>query len=266
MTITVQDDDGATDDAVSYIGVDDFRAYHSARGASLGSSPEIEISADTISVDEDDQSFNDTGRSFLRAGLKVGDVISVDGFVDETDDNLQEVPITLLTAAKCTIGGTPGAGMVDAVAGDTVTITCSFRPYTDAQIEQALVRARDYLDSRFRYVGYKLNGNTQCTQWPRFDAYDQNEESIEGIPQAVKEAQAEYALRSLQGTVLAPDPESGGTGGKVTMQRSKVGDLEEQTQYSQEAATEMPEYPAADAKLLRAGLVYRRVTGNIRRG
>ncbi len=86
--------------------------------------------------------------------------------------------------------------------------------------------------------------------------------SFVGIPLELRQATAEYAVRSL-GAVLAPDPTVDGTGAKVQRKREKVGPIEEETEYVAGAAlrTWSP-YPAADALLrrltgYREGRVYR---------
>jgi hypothetical protein len=138
---------------------------------------------------------------------------------------------------------------------------------TNTQLEQALVRARDYLDTRFRYVGTKLNGATQCTEWPRMEAYDADRNPVYGIPKQVKEAQAEYALRALSVTTpLNPDPERGAQGAAVQSIMQKADKIEEQITYVQGGAFVMPEYPAADNKLRRSGLARSSAVGTVSRG
>lgn len=122
--------------------------------------------------------------------------------------------------------------------------------------EQAIVKATDYLDARFRFRGYKLNGNEQSTAWPRYDAYDNDKESVYGIPQAVKDATAEYALRALSLTSLNPDPVRDDSGRRVQSFSTNVaGAITESATYADAGKVELPEYPAADLKLLRAGLI-----------
>ena len=58
---------------------------------------------------------------FLRAGFKVGQDIMVRGFTS-AGNNISTGIITAVTAGRITIGGSDGAGIVDEVAGDTVTI------------------------------------------------------------------------------------------------------------------------------------------------
>jgi hypothetical protein len=126
-----------------------------------------------------------------------------------------------------------------------------------AQKEAALVRATDYLDQRFRYRGEKLTGNTQSTEFPRMNAYDNAGRAIYGIPKAVKDATAEYALRSLADE-LNPDPVRDTSGRRVIAVSETIGPLSSSFTYANggglTGAAVLPEYPAADMKLVRAGL------------
>ena len=54
-------------------------------------------------------------------------------------------------------------------------------------MQQAIIKATDYLDYRFRFVGERqLVGQT--TEWPRIGARDVDRENVAGIPTEVKEA------------------------------------------------------------------------------
>jgi hypothetical protein len=126
---------------------------------------------------------------------------------------------------------------------------------SSADKQAAIVRATDYLDGRFSFRGNKLTGPEQATQWPRYEAYDNADYAINGIPQAVKDATAEYALRALSAT-LNPDPDLSETGRRVqSFSNSVSGAVSESVTYANGGAVELPEYPAADLKLLRAGLI-----------
>jgi hypothetical protein len=162
----------------------------------------------------------------------------------------------------------------------------SWADFSVADKEAALIRATDYIDKRFgrKFRGYKENKD-QALEWPRLDAYDNDDFAFTGtdaVPRALQKAVAEYALRAAQIGVLAPDPtppvpaqsmESGAeerdpavTTGEVTRSRAKVGPLEEETWYQTASKTAssnlsagskaaqstvvndfiIPEYPEAD--------------------
>lgn len=96
-------------------------------------SPDVTITATTISAVNSDQSFNDSGSGFLTAGFTLGDRVGVSGFTTELTTNIFAGVITALTSAKMTIGGTDGEGIGDVSAGDTVTITKWVTRRTTAQ-------------------------------------------------------------------------------------------------------------------------------------
>lgn len=132
----------------------------------------------------------------------------------------------------------------------------------DADLQTAIVRATDYLDTRFRFVG-RRRVQEQTTEWPREGAYDSDRYHVTGIPEAVKEACASYAQRALT-VVLNPDPVRDDNGALVLSKSEKVGPIDESTTYAAGATFQMPKYPEADARLRRSGLT--RTGGEMRRG
>lgn len=139
-----------------------------------------------------------------------------------------------------------------------------------AEKEDALVRATDYIESRFsgRFVGIRKT-QAQGLSWPRTYAYDADGFALasDEVPDAVKQATAEYAHRASRINLL-PDPlrpyEQTAEGSSVTAQatgpikrkRSKAGPVESETEYgdvppSSGLANSIPAYPAADAMLRR---------------
>lgn len=134
--------------------------------------------------------------------------------------------------------------------------------YTDDTVIQgAIIRATDYLDTRFSFIGRKER-REQRTQWPRSDAYDIDDDLVFGVPYEVQEACAEYTLIALQQTIN-PSPVRDDRGRVVKRTFEKVGPLEEEVEYSDATRFEMPRYPVADRKLTMRGLV--RSSGRIRR-
>lgn len=135
--------------------------------------------------------------------------------------------------------------------------------FDDEAIEAAIVRATDYLDQRFNFVGKRLQGRNQTTEWPRYDAWDRDDHPINGIPGEVKEATAEYALRALS-AALNPDPERDGTGAAIASKSESAGPISESVTYVSGSVFTMPKYPAADQLLIKAGLT--RTGGTVLRG
>lgn len=131
-----------------------------------------------------------------------------------------------------------------------------------ANKEAALVLATDYLDERFNYIGERLNVD-QATEWPRYNAYDRDDNYVEGIPTEVKEAVFEYALLAASQD-LNPTPDRDDTGRKVQSKSEMVGPISESVTFTSGAVFELPKYPKADRKLIARGLVVR--GGRILRG
>ena len=121
-------------------------------------------------------------------------------------------------------------------------------------IQKAIIKATDYLDHRFRYVGDRVR-TAQRTSWPRLGAEDVNGQCRSGIPVEVKEAAAEYAFIALS-QALNPAPDRDDTGRLVKSKREHVGPIEEETEYFS-GALSLPEYPVADQRLKASGLVVR---------
>lgn len=134
---------------------------------------------------------------------------------------------------------------------------------TDTELEQAIIRATDYLDQRFTFVGKRRLGRDQTTEWPRTSAWDRDRRYINDVPEEVKEATAEYALRALTET-LNPDPDRDPSGRTVHSKSEQVGPISESVTFTYGGAYTMPAYPAADRKLVKAGLVT--PGGTVRRG
>lgn len=163
---------------------------------------------------------------------------------------------------------------------------------SNTQKEQALVRATDYVDKRFGrlFRGYR-SSSSQELEWPRNDAYDDNDYPLSPVPKVLKQAVCEYAWRSHNLGELAPDPalsfntrDSLGTGttesaSNVESLREKVGPIETETRFGSSSssgvrtatgssltqADTIPAYPAAD--LLLEGIIEsKRPTADICRG
>lgn len=150
-----------------------------------------------------------------------------------------------------------GTGVIDANAYITVAWADSYhsdRGHTawtgaDALKEQAIVRATDYIETRW---GSRFKGSQefldplQPLQWPRLYAYDVNGLAYEGIPVLLKRATAEYAMRALSASLL-PDPDR--SQGPTTLMRKKVGPIETETRYAEVVPPILQDYPLADRLL-----------------
>lgn len=140
----------------------------------------------------------------------------------------------------------------------------------DDAIEVAIILATDYVDKRFgrRFRGWK-ESRQQGLEWPRSDAYDDDDYLLLDVPPELKKAVSEYALLVIQlGRNLAPpsppdfgvlDPATGevtnDSSGRITSKKEKVGPIEDSTAYGDSARPvagtgnliqRIPEYPQAD--------------------
>lgn len=131
-----------------------------------------------------------------------------------------------------------------------------------AAIEAAIVKATDYLDVRFNFIGSR-GGTDQTTEWPRYNAMDIDRRLISGVPEAVKKATAEYAKIALD-QILNPTPERNDYGATVLSISESVGPIEESVRFAKSGNFELPKYPIADRYLISRGLVLR--NRQIRRG
>jgi len=121
---------------------------------------------------------------------------------------------------------------------------------TDAVKEAALIKAWEYTDYAFDFVGNRLNGRTQTTQFPREYLYDCEGNLVEGIPYEIKNAQMEYAKRELDGTTLQED---GSATGAIKREKSKIDVIETEIEYSGSGQTgNKVSYPTADNKIPKA--------------
>ena len=130
---------------------------------------------------------------------------------------------------------------------------------TDSALkEAAIIKATDYLDFRWDFIGDRKKAfELQSLKWPRIDAFVERDQKVvqsNVVPLQVQYATAEYALRVINaattaGTTgdLAPDLVIDESGGKITGRREKVGPLEEEFKFSGSfGLITLKPYPAAD--------------------
>lgn len=119
--------------------------------------------------------------------------------------------------------------------------------------EQAIVKATDFIETRWgdRFLGSpEFLDPRQPLGFPRLELYDRAGQLVEGIPEKLKKATAEYALRALSGELM-PDPVTDTSGAMVIGNRQKVGPIETEVTYaaSSQGSTVLKPYPAADRLL-----------------
>ena len=116
------------------------------------------------------------------------------------------------------------------------------------QQEAAIIKSTDYIDNRFNYSGRMLV-NGQTTRFPRDKLYNASNYEVLGIPDLVKKACAEYALRALT-TALATDPIYDPSGSFIIGCKVKVDVIERDFTYSESGGKiTYKSYPLADMYL-----------------
>ncbi len=104
---------------------------------------------------------------------------------------------------------------------------------TTGQIEAALRKATDYMESRWAnsWVGIR-HSTLQALSWPRDGAFYPDDGRIAlGVPVEVQKACAEYALRALSNE-LSPDLEYTTSLGVVEETEDRVGPIMERRKYA----------------------------------
>jgi hypothetical protein len=159
--------------------------------------------------------------------------------------------------------GLPNANSyIDVAFADTYHADRNQTDWTDLSTDAKqgfLVRATDYIDKRFgkKFRGFRQQ-KSQALEWPRLDAFDNDEYLLDGIPSQLQKACAEYALRAITNSELAPDNTNTG----VQAFTRRIGPIE----LKDELSTTVPstllspqsinDYPEADlwiGELLKSG-------------
>jgi len=128
---------------------------------------------------------------------------------------------------------------------------------SDTEIEQAIVRATDYMDSRWTFAGSRQDAD-QSTECPRSGVYDPNSGlSVDPYPEELEEACAEYSISALAGS-LYPLSNVDSTGRDVKKLRKKVDVIETETEYFNPGGTAWKLFSVADGKMIKTKLLVSR--------
>lgn len=132
--------------------------------------------------------------------------------------------------------------------------------FTDAEKEAGLMAATFWMET-LKWGGYKCfpakdNANQpQALEWPRFDASCKGEGSnCAYIPTAIQEAEAYLALGLAQEpNAVIPLPGTGGQSGTfISMTREKLGELEQEKQWTEYSSADSSCDNCGDHPLFRA--------------
>lgn len=124
---------------------------------------------------------------------------------------------------------------------------------TTAAKQGAIVQATDFIEKRWgsRFLGRPEFLNTpQSLSFPRLNLTDRYGRIVSGLPDKLKQATAEYALRALSGSLL-PDPTVDASGFAIQSKTEKIGPIEETTVFQTAASSPvlLKPYPTADRLL-----------------
>lgn len=119
------------------------------------------------------------------------------------------------------------------------------------QQEVAVRKATQFLDVKYepRTIGIRAH-ETQALAWPRVDATDSDgyTQSSTAIPEELKEATAEAAVKALAGEDLLPDVADPGA---LTAKSTKVGPIEISKEWAAGGKGETKRYSKIDGLLAR---------------
>jgi hypothetical protein len=134
---------------------------------------------------------------------------------------------------------------------------------TDEEIQSAIISATDYLGSRWKFRGTPLSSTTS---WPRNCVVDANGETVEGIPVAIQQAVAEYALYALSAS-LTVNPALDASGRLISKIRKEVvGGVVKDVTYDVSKGQQFQAVPAADQRLKFSGLLRATSSSSLMRG
>ena len=96
---------------------------------------------------------------------------------------------------------------------------------TDTEIQASLIKATQYIDNNYVFIGYKNNYN-QGLEFPRYNALDRNGYLVVDIPKCLKYAICEASAININGADLFASSEDG-----ITEKTENVGPVETTYKY-----------------------------------
>jgi hypothetical protein len=128
------------------------------------------------------------------------------------------------------------ASVADADTYATDRANAAWLAADNADKQAALIRATASLDASYgqRFTGWRVKGRGQALAWPRYEAYDHEDELIpsNSVPPEIVRATIELAFRELTTPgSTSPDLERGGQ-----IKRVKAGSVE--VEYADSASAE----------------------------
>jgi len=117
---------------------------------------------------------------------------------------------------------------------------------TDSEKEISLIKATDYVDATYSFVGIK-GSSAQALEWPRDEAYDKYLEHLTDIPTLLLKAATELAVRALSADLMEDSDFSG------RVKRERVDGAVE-VEYANDGAMQQKVYTYIDKLLVGSGI------------
>jgi hypothetical protein len=213
-TFVVEDGTGLAT-ANSYLSEADADTYHENHDYPLAW---FGLAGTTYSMDDSDNSINDSASGFVNVGFVAGMRLITTGFTEAANNSTWTV-VSVVAGKMVLKDGT----VVTEVAGDSVTI--------EPDKEHYLRLGTNYLDVVYnaKWQGMRAN-DAQALDWPRSGIVDSDGYTVDDdeVPAAIENATAYMALKSMEGDTLIPDQ---ATPGEVKSKRVKVGPIEKDVEY-----------------------------------
>ncbi len=229
--------------SLRFLGRRQFQNISVARGTLTFTGQALD--AETVTIDSTVYTYNTVlgGANSILIGASVEASIknlidAITGAVDKLGDT-----VGLGTVAHTTITASEGIGdrmIAVAVARGT--------PGNDVVTTETLTAATW---ESATLVGGSDTGEPQFLSFPRIDLFDREGVRVLGMPTKLLQAAAEYAVRTVSGTKLSPDPVVDSSGQAKILTRVQVGPIETETRFGAggSLAQVIRPYPAADRLL-----------------
>lgn len=188
----------------------------------------------------------------FRASLSVADEVLIGANIAATIDNLVAAVNNEIGEGTLYGTGTVVNAVAEASAIRGNQMLCE--ALTDGTPGNEVATTTDVTNAEWTaatLIGGSDEAVSQSLSFPRFGLTDRDGRYIYGVPEKIKQAMAEYAVRARSAD-LASDPVTSQTGGDIIRLKEKVGPIETDTSYSEGSTSSnvLSNYPAAD-RLLR---------------
>lgn len=231
-----------------FAGYKEFRYVNLARATLFLNS--LPTADDTVTIGSTTYTF--------KAAVGAANTVLIADTVAETIDNLVAA-VVATSSLEGTSFGTGTTANADATALAFYDDQLAVYAKTSGTAGNAVATTETLTDtaSVFNFatlVGGSNRAQAQPLSFPRLGLYDRDGYEVLGIPERLKHAAAEYAVRArLSTTTLSPDPTTDSRGGSVVAVKEAVGPIVSEVQYlpgtTSTSSPTLPAYPAADRLL-----------------